>query len=54
MAEKEFKVQNGLRVIEEAYFESDLNITGELTVANIAISAGSFDDIKILTIMGAL
>lgn len=52
MAEKEFKIQNGLRVLEEAYFQSDLDVSGNLIVGNTVITAANFDDIKILNIMG--
>lgn len=53
MAEKEFKIQNGLRVLEEAYFQSDLDVSGNLVIGNTVIAPTSFEDIKIMTYMGA-
>ena len=35
MAEKEFKIQNGLRVLEEAYLESDFSVSGTSSIAQI-------------------
>jgi hypothetical protein len=40
MAEKEFKIQNGLRVLEEAYLESSLDVSGTVT-ANTFVGDGS-------------
>jgi hypothetical protein len=40
MAEKEFKIQNGLRVLEEAYLESSLDVTGTIT-ANTFVGDGA-------------
>jgi hypothetical protein len=40
MAEKEFKIQNGLRVLEEAYLESSLYVSGPVT-ANTFVGDGS-------------
>ena len=40
MAEKEFKIQNGLRVLQEAYLESSLDVSGTIT-ANTFVGDGS-------------
>lgn len=40
MAEKEFKIQNGLRVLQEAYLESSLDVSGTVT-ANTFVGDGS-------------
>lgn len=54
MAEKDFKIQGGLFVSGNADLEGNAIVGGTLTVNNAIISAESFEEIKILTIMGVL
>lgn len=61
MAEKEFKIQNGLRVLEEAYFQSDVEITGNIILGNTIVNSNSFpigasvseNSISVFLLMGA-
>jgi hypothetical protein len=46
MAEKEFKIQNGLRVLEEAFFESSASITGALNVSSIVFEGTTSDNFE--------
>jgi hypothetical protein len=46
MAEKEFKIQNGLRVLEEAVFESSASITGALNVSSVVFEGTTANDFE--------
>lgn len=46
MAEKEFKIQNGLRVLEEAYFQSTASVTGTLNVNTIVFEGATANDFE--------
>lgn len=46
MSEKEFKIQNGLRVLEEAYFQSTASVSGSLNVNTIVFEGATANDFE--------